>query len=62
MRQWPFFGDTARSADNKAWFADDKVAVACRGWAGRQSRLHLSGRLGFGIIKTSPNLDAARNS
>jgi multiple sugar transport system substrate-binding protein len=61
MRQWPFFGDTARSADNKAWFSDDKVAVALPpvGPGGKAGSTYPAG-WGFGIIKTSPNLDAAK--
>ncbi len=61
MRQWPFFGDVARSADNKAWFTEDKVTVALppAGPGGKAGSTYPAG-WGFGIIKTSPNLDAAK--
>lgn len=61
MRQWPFFGDVARSADNSAWFADDKVAVALppAGPGGIGGSTYAAG-WGFGIIKTSPNLEEAK--
>jgi multiple sugar transport system substrate-binding protein len=60
MRQWPFFGDTARSADNQAWFTEDKAAVALPpvGPGGKAGSTYPAG-WGFGIVKTSPNLDAA---
>jgi ABC-type glycerol-3-phosphate transport system substrate-binding protein len=61
MRQWPFFGDTARSADNKAWFTEDKVAVTLPpvGPGGKAGSTYPAG-WGFGIIKTSPNLAEAK--
>ncbi len=61
MRQWPFFGDVARSADNQAWFSEDKVAVALPpiGPGGKGGATYAAG-WGFGIIKTSPNLEEAK--
>lgn len=61
MRQWPFFGDVARSDDNKAWFSEDKVAVALPplGPGGIGGATYAAG-WGFGIIKTSPNLAEAK--
>jgi multiple sugar transport system substrate-binding protein len=61
MRQWPFFGDVARSDDNKAWFTEDKVAVALPpvGPGGKAGSTYPAG-WGFGIIKTSPNLAEAK--
>ncbi len=61
MRQWPFFGDVARSDDNKAWFNEDKVAVALppAGPGGPGGSTYAAG-WGFGIIKTSPNLEEAK--
>jgi multiple sugar transport system substrate-binding protein len=61
MRQWPFFGDVARSADNQAWFSEDKVAVALPpvGPGGKAGSTYPAG-WGFGIIKTSPNLAEAK--
>jgi multiple sugar transport system substrate-binding protein len=61
MRQWPFFGDVARSDDNKAWFSDDKVAIALPpvGPGGAGGSTYAAG-WGWGIVKNSPNLDAAK--
>jgi multiple sugar transport system substrate-binding protein len=61
MRQWPFFGDVARSADNQAWFGDDKVLVALPpvGPGGKAGSTYPAG-WGFGIVKTSPNLAEAK--
>jgi len=61
MRQWPFFGDVARSDDNKAWFSDDKVAIALPpvGPGGPGGSTYAAG-WGWGIVKNSPNLDAAK--
>ena len=60
MRQWPFFGDTVRSADNKAWFSEDKATVALPpvGPGGKAGSTYPAG-WGFGIVKTSPNLEEA---
>src|SRR5688572_10594315 len=61
MRQWPFFGDVARSEDNKAWFSEDKAAVALPpvGPGGPGGSTYAAG-WGWGIVKNSPNLDAAQ--
>jgi len=61
MRQWPFFGDVARSDDNKAWFSDDKVSIALPpvGPGGAGGSTYAAG-WGWGIVKNSPNLDAAK--
>lgn len=61
MRQWPFFGDVARSDDNKAWFNEDKVAVALppAGPGGKGGSTYAAA-WGFGVIKTSPNLEEAK--
>lgn len=61
MRQWPFLGDVARSEDNQAWFSEDKVAVALPpvGPGGAAGSTYAAA-WGFGIVKTSPNLEAAR--
>lgn len=61
MRQWPFFGDVARGTDNKAWFSDDKVAVALPpvGPGGKAGSTYPAA-WGFGIIRTSPNLAEAK--
>jgi ABC-type glycerol-3-phosphate transport system substrate-binding protein len=63
MRQWPFFGDTVRSADNQAWFSEDKVAVALppAGPGGKAGSTYTAA-WGWGIVKTSPNLDAAKDT
>jgi multiple sugar transport system substrate-binding protein len=61
MRQWPFFGDVARSEDNAAWFSEDKVAVALppAGPGGKGGSTYAAA-WGFGIINTSPNLEEAK--
>jgi len=61
MRQWPFFGDVARSKDNEKWFAEDKVAVAVPpvGPGGKAGSTYPAA-WGFGIIKTSPNIAEAK--
>jgi multiple sugar transport system substrate-binding protein len=61
MRQWPFFGDVARSEDNKAWFSEDKVMIALppAGPGGPGGSTYAAG-WGWGIVKNSPNLDAAK--
>jgi multiple sugar transport system substrate-binding protein len=59
MRQWPFFGDVARAEED--WFSDDKVAVALPpvGPGGVEGSTYAAA-WGFGIIKTSPNMDEAK--
>jgi len=61
MRQWPFFGDVARSEDNKKWFSEDKVAIALPpvGPGGKAGSTYTAA-WGFGIVKTSPNLAEAK--
>ncbi len=61
MRQWPFFGDVARSEDNKAWFSEDKAAVALPpvGPGGKAGSTYAAA-WGFGTVKTSPNLTEAQ--
>jgi ABC-type glycerol-3-phosphate transport system substrate-binding protein len=61
MRQWPFFYDVARSEDNSAWFAENKVQIALPpvGPGGKENSTYAAG-WGFGVIKTSPNLEEAR--
>ncbi len=61
MRQWPFFGDVARSKDNEKWFKDEKVTIALPpvGPGGKAGSTYPAG-WGFGIIKTSPNLAEAK--
>jgi ABC-type glycerol-3-phosphate transport system substrate-binding protein len=63
MRQWPFFGDVARSDDNKAWFSEDKVAIGLPpvGPGGPGGSTYAAG-WGWGIVKNSPNLDAAKET
>lgn len=61
MRQWPFFGDVARSDDNQAWFSEDKVAIALPpvGPGGPGGSTYAAG-WGFGIVKNSPNLEESK--
>jgi ABC-type glycerol-3-phosphate transport system substrate-binding protein len=61
MRQWPFFTDVVRSDDNKAWFTEDKAVVALPpvGPGGKAGSTYAAG-WGFGIVKTSPNLEEAK--
>ncbi len=61
MRQWPFFGDLARSKDNEKWFKEDKVVVGLPpvGPGGKAGSTYPAG-WGFGIVKTSPNLAEAK--
>jgi ABC-type glycerol-3-phosphate transport system substrate-binding protein len=61
MRQWPFFGDVARSDDNKAWFNEDKVTIALPpvGPGGPSGSTYAAG-WGWGIVKNSPNLEEAK--
>jgi ABC-type glycerol-3-phosphate transport system substrate-binding protein len=62
MRQWPFVYDVVRSEDNKAWFDnEDKLAFALPpvGPGGVGGSTYAAG-WGFGLVKTAPNLDAAK--
>jgi ABC-type glycerol-3-phosphate transport system substrate-binding protein len=61
MRQWPYFGNVARGDDNKAWFSEDKATIGLppAGPGGKTGSTYAAA-WGFGIVKTSPNLDAAK--
>jgi len=63
MRQWPFIGDVARSPDNAKWFSEDKLAVAVPpvGPGGKGGSTYAAA-WGFGIVKTAPNMDAAKEA
>jgi len=63
MRQWPFIGDVARSPDNAKWFSEDKLAVAVPpvGPGGKGGSTYAAA-WGFGIIKTAPHMDAAKEA
>lgn len=61
MRQWPFFGDFVRSEDNAEWFSEDKVAVALPPVGpGGPGNSTYAAAWGFGIVRTSPNLEEAK--
>jgi multiple sugar transport system substrate-binding protein len=59
MRQWPFFYDVARAA--KDWYQEGKAEIALppAGPAGIGGSTYAAG-WGFGIPKTAPNVDAAK--
>jgi trehalose/maltose transport system substrate-binding protein len=62
MRQWPYFGNLARGKDNESWWTtEDKAAIALPpvgpGGAGGST---YAAAWGYGIIKTAPNMDAAK--
>ncbi len=61
MRQWPFFYDVVRSDENSGWFTEDKVQVALPpvGPGGKGNSTYAAG-WGFGLVKTAPELDAAK--
>jgi ABC-type glycerol-3-phosphate transport system substrate-binding protein len=61
MRQWPFFIDEFQNPRNAAWLSEDKVAVALPpvGPGGKGNSTYAAS-WGFGIVKTSPNLEAAK--
>lgn len=60
MRQWPFFNDVARSADNEAWFSEDKIMVALPPEGpGGPNKLTYAAGWGFGIVKSSPKQEEA---
>jgi trehalose/maltose transport system substrate-binding protein len=62
MRQWPYFGNLARSEDNAAWWTtEDKAAIALPpvGPGGPGGSTYAAA-WGYGIIKTAPNMDAAQ--
>jgi len=61
MRQWPFFGDVARSEENAEWFSEDKVAIGLPPVGpGGPSGSTYPAAWGFGIIRTSPNIEEAK--
>ncbi|MEM7034626.1 MAG: substrate-binding domain-containing protein [Chloroflexota bacterium] len=59
MRQWPFFYDVARA--NEDWFEEDKVAVTMPpvGPGGPSGSTYAAG-WGYGIMKSAPNAEGAR--
>lgn len=59
MRQWPFFYDITRG--KKEWYQEGKAEVALPpvGPGGKAGSTYAAG-WGFGIIKTAPNLEAAK--
>ena len=59
MRQWPYFYDVARAATD--WYADGKAEIALPpvGPNGPATSTYAAG-WGFGIPKTSSNIDAAK--
>jgi len=61
MRQWPTFYDVAHSSANTYWFKDEKAAVALPpvGPGGKANSTYTAS-WGFGLVKTAPNLDAAK--
>jgi len=63
MRQWPFFIEEFRSPINASWFKEEKVAVALPPVGpGGKGKSTYAASWGFGIVKTSPNLDAAKEA
>jgi len=61
MRQWPFFGDVARSDENAEWFSEDKVAIGLPPVGpGGPSGSTYPAAWGFVIIRTSPNIEEAK--
>jgi multiple sugar transport system substrate-binding protein len=63
MRQWPFFYDLSRQGENASWVSEDKVMVALppAGPGGKANSTYAAS-WGFGIVKTSPNLEAAKEA
>jgi ABC-type glycerol-3-phosphate transport system substrate-binding protein len=59
MRQWPYFYDVARAATD--WYEEGKAEIALPpvGPAGAPTSTYAAG-WGFGIPKTAPNVDAAK--
>jgi ABC-type glycerol-3-phosphate transport system substrate-binding protein len=59
MRQWPFFYDVARAATD--WYEEGKAEIALPpvGPAGIEGASYAAG-WGFGIPRTAPNVDAAK--
>jgi multiple sugar transport system substrate-binding protein len=63
MRQWPFFYDLSRSGANTSWFKEEKTTVALppTGPGGKANSTYAAS-WGFGVVKTSPNLEAAKEA
>jgi ABC-type glycerol-3-phosphate transport system substrate-binding protein len=61
MRQWPFFYDVSRSPENASLFKEEKVAFALPpvGPSGKANSTYAAS-WGYGLVKTAPNLDAAK--
>jgi ABC-type glycerol-3-phosphate transport system substrate-binding protein len=61
IRQWPIFYDFAHSAENSWWLTEDKLAVALPpvGPGGKENST-FAACWGFGLVKTAPNLEAAK--
>jgi ABC-type glycerol-3-phosphate transport system substrate-binding protein len=61
MRQWPYFGNLARGADHEDWYTEDKVTIGLPpvGPGGPEGSTYAAA-WGWGIINTSPNMDAAK--
>ncbi|NLE50324.1 MAG: extracellular solute-binding protein [Chloroflexi bacterium] len=61
MRQWPFFGDFVRSDENAEWFTEDKAMIGLPPVGpGGPSVSTYPAAWGFGILRTSPNIDEAK--
>lgn len=61
MRQWPFFGDFVRSEANAEWFTEEKATIGLppAGPGGPEGSTYPAA-WGFGILRTSPNLEEAK--
>ena len=61
MRQWPFFYDVAHSPENASLFKEEKLAFALPpvGPGGKANSTYAAS-WGYGLVKTAPNLDAAK--
>lgn len=61
MRQWPFFGDFVRSEANAEWFTEEKATIGLPpvGPGGPEGSTYPAA-WGFGILRTSPNLEEAK--
>ncbi|MBI5955011.1 MAG: extracellular solute-binding protein [Chloroflexi bacterium] len=61
MRQWPFIYDSFTAPENKAWLKEEKIAVALPPVGpGGKKNLTFAASWGFGIAKTAPNLESAK--
>ena len=61
MRQWPFFYDVAHNPENASLFKEEKIAFALPpvGPGGKANSTYAAS-WGYGLVKTAPNLDAAK--